>query len=100
MFDSHAVLSELVLKAKDVEMATFVPCLDAAAVDVFNKLLFANGDDEKDLETVLKGMGKHLISQTDVIFERFEFHEQKGRRRNNEPVHCSSVQPCAKVRLS
>ena len=77
MFDSYAVLSGLADKAKEVQMATFVTCLGAEAVDVLNELPFARDDDEKDLETVLKRMDEHFIGQTNVIFERFKFNERK-----------------------
>ena len=77
VFDSYAVLSGLADKAKEVQMATFVTCLGAEAVDVLNELPFARDDDEKDLETVLKRMDGHFIGQTNIIFKRFKFYERK-----------------------
>ena len=59
-------------------------CIGADALDVFDGLDFANEDEKKDIDVVVKKLEKYCIGETNETYERYRF--SKREQASNETV--------------
>ena len=59
-------------------------CIGADALDVFDGLVFANEDEKKDIDVVVKKLEKYCIGETNETYERYRF--SKREQASNETV--------------
>ena len=73
--NSYEILSNLQVQDNRYRVATFVTCIGADTLRIYNSLLFDNEAEKSDMDKVLGMMEKYCLGETNVTYERFIFNQ-------------------------
>jgi hypothetical protein len=78
----YALATEIAKKAKTTQVAILLHCAGPEAQEIHSTFTFANEDDVKDTEAVLKKFTDYCEPRKNTVFERYKFwqrnqHEQE-----------------------
>ena len=76
MWNAHAILTDLANKPAEYQVAKFITCIGPDALQVHNSLPFAEEGDKGNLKKILDLWEAHCVPSTNVIFERYTFHQR------------------------
>ena len=63
---------------KDVQVSTLIYCMGSEAEDIFAAFTWAENDDQKNPDKVMKCFDKYFIPRCNVIYERAKFGRNSG----------------------
>ena len=76
LWQAYEVVARLDREPDAYRIATFITCLGAEALKIFNGLTYEASGDEKKMNKVLEQMDKHCIGEINVTYERFCFNRR------------------------
>ena len=76
IWTSYEILSNLQVRDNKYRIATFITCIGADALRIYNSLPFANDEDKSEMDKVLAAMEEYCLGETNVIYERFVFNQR------------------------
>ena len=79
LYKSYAVLAQLNKQSKEYKSATFlytIASIGSVGVQLVNSLQFEPGEDEEDVDLIIKKLDAVIIGKTNVIYERYLFNNR------------------------
>ena len=71
IWESYEIVSNLVKQEDKYRVATFITCIGANALEIYNGLLFESEAHRKNMANIMELMEKHCIGTTNVTYERY-----------------------------
>ena len=72
-------------------------CIGADALDVFDGLDFANEDEKKDIDVVVKKLEKYCIGETNETYERYRFNKRDQASNETVDAYLTALRTLAKT---
>ncbi|KAJ8023536.1 hypothetical protein HOLleu_36002 [Holothuria leucospilota] len=74
LWDSYEIVTGLNEKEEKIRVAAFITCIGSEALEIHNALPYENEADRQKLSKILDLWEKYCVGKTNVIFERYKFH--------------------------
>ena len=71
IWESYEIVSNLVKQEDIYRVATFITCIGANALEIYNGLPFESEAHRKNMANIMELMEKHCIGTTNVTYERY-----------------------------
>ncbi|XP_048745965.2 uncharacterized protein K02A2.6-like [Ostrea edulis] len=97
IWSNYETASTLKEKDKEVRTATFLTCIGADALDIFDGLQFDSEDDKKDIDKVLEKFESFCIGQTNETYERYTFYKRDQEINENIDTYVAILRSLAKT---
>jgi hypothetical protein len=97
-WENYEIVSRLKTKENEIRTATFLTCIDAEALEMYDGLKFDNDADKTKLEVVLQKFETFCIGETNETYERYKFNkrdqEQSETINTNKLCHMLATVLC------
>ena len=86
IWDSYEIVTELTKRPDEYRVATFITCIGADALEIYNGLPFENEVDKKNITKVIQLLEKYCLGETNIIYERYVFNNRS--QNSDESIEC------------
>ena len=91
IWESYEIVSNLVKQEDIYRVATFITCIGANALEIYNGLLFESEAHRKNMAKIMELMEKHCIGTTNVTYERYKFNNQNQEQGESIDTYVSHL---------
>ena len=96
-WQNYAVASRLDKEEKDYQCAVFLACIGEDALEVFDGLPFAEGENKEDIDLVIKKFEEFCIGTTCEAYESYKFHKREQETGENIDAYVAALRRAAKT---
>ena len=96
-YEIAACLKENSTVNKSLRTATLLTCIGLDALDVYERLEFANEDDKKDIDSVLQKLQRYCVGETNEIYERYQFNKRDKEPKESLDAYITALRTLAKT---
>ena len=82
---------------KSLRTATLLTCIGSDALGVYEGLKFANEDDKKDIDVVLRKLLRYCIGETNEIYERYRFNKRVQEHNESLDAYVTALRTLART---
>ncbi|KAK3084785.1 hypothetical protein FSP39_018986 [Pinctada imbricata] len=97
VWSNYEIASNLRQKDNEMRTATFLTCVGANALELFDGFHFENENDKTDIDKVIEAFETFCIGQTNEIYERYTFNRRDQENNENIDSYVASLRSLSKT---
>ena len=97
VWENYEIASRLKTKENEIRTATFLTCIDAEALEMYDGLKFDNDADKTKLEIVLQKFETFCIGETNETYERYKFNKRDQEQSETIDTYVASIRTLSKT---
>ena len=97
VWENYEIVSRLKTKENEIRTATFLTCIDAEALEMYDGLKFDNDADKTKLEVVLQKFETFCIGETNETYERYKFNKRDQEQSETIDTYVASIRTLSKT---
>jgi RNase H-like domain found in reverse transcriptase/Reverse transcriptase (RNA-dependent DNA polymerase) len=96
-WENYEIASHLNEQAKATRVATFLTCIGADALDIYDTFVFSDDEDKDDPVAVLRKFEAHCVGATNETFERYVFNQRDQEPGERTEAYVTALRRLAKT---
>ncbi|XP_060076924.1 uncharacterized protein K02A2.6-like [Ylistrum balloti] len=97
VWDNYEIATGLSTKDKSLRTATFLTCIGADALEIFEGFEFETEDQAKDINLVIQKFDTFCVGKTNETYERYCFNKRDQEQSENIDTYVSILRTLAKT---
>ena len=97
VWENYEIASGLKTKENEMRTATFLTCIGAEALEIYDGLQFDNENQSKDITVVLQKFESFCIGETNETYERYKFNKRDQETNENIDTYVAALRTLAKT---
>ena len=94
-WQAYEVITNLSSRPQKYQVATFITCIGAEAIEIHTGLPFQSVEDKENIDKVMELWEKYCVGTTNTIYERYKFHNRFQESGETIDAYASSIRTLA-----
>ena len=96
-WQNYEIASRLDKEESAYRCAVLLACIGEDAQEIYEGLLFKEGDDNKDIKTVLEKFSNFCLGTTHEVYESFRFYSRNQSKEESIDVYVAALRKLSKT---
>ena len=97
VLENYEIASGLKTKENEIKTATFLTCIGAEALEIYDGLQFDNDIDRKNIEIVVQKFENFCIGETNETYERYKFNKRDQEQNETIDTYVAALRTLSKT---